>query len=88
LPPDVPRDMKNRADHSAIWLRRVKHEMRLEAETTISRAQFINDLADAGKVGQQAEGAIRPGKIGFGLVLAESRLREIIDRNQIRLCGG
>jgi hypothetical protein len=78
---------ENRTDHDAIGFRRVEHEMRLEAETTISDAQFVNDMTDAGKVREQPEGAVQPRKIGFGLILAKSRFGEIVDSNQSRLGG-
>jgi hypothetical protein len=49
LRPDVFRGVEDRADHDAIGLGRVEHEMRLKPETPIAGAQFVHGWPMRGK---------------------------------------
>jgi hypothetical protein len=53
--------------------------MRLKPEPAKARSEFFRHLADARKIGEQAKGALQPGKVGVRLIAAEGRGTVVVD---------
>src|SRR5271169_284104 len=73
------------ADHDAVAVLGVIDMMRLKPKPTKARREFASKLADARKVGKQAEGAFKAGVIGVSLIAAESCGAVVVDF--VNLCA-
>src|SRR5262245_60077040 len=80
---DILTTVNDCADIDVIRLDCVEDEMRLEAEASITRCEFIDCLADQGEIGKKPKGADQSGIISFGLIRAEFALGEIVNVDQI-----
>jgi len=82
--PYVSRMVIDGADHDAVAVLGVIDMMRLKPKPAEARPEFAGKLADAGKVGEQAEGAFKAGVIGVSLIAAESCGAVVLDFVKLR----
>jgi hypothetical protein len=57
--------------------------MRLKAESSIARRQFVNRLSDERKIGEKPERADQTRMVGFGLIDAKFAFSEIVDVDEV-----
>ena len=57
--------------------------MRLKAESSIARRQFVNRLSDEREIGEKPERADQTRMVGFGLIGAKFAFGEIVDVDQV-----
>src|SRR3974377_1575886 len=69
---------------NVIALGRVKNQVRLKAKAPVARLEVIGPLTDLRKVGDQPEGANKPGVVGAGLICAETFFGKVVDVDQGR----
>ena len=65
--------MHDSADKDPVGFLGIEHKMSLKPKAAIAGSEVVHGLSDLREVGEQAEGALQPRKISFGLVGAELR---------------
>ena len=63
--------MNHGANFDVVGLHSVKNQMRLKAESSIARHQFVNRLPDEWEICKKPERADQTRMIGLGLIGAE-----------------
>ena len=71
--------MQHGANRHMIALSRVENQVRLKAEAPIAGLNMVEPLADLRKVGDQPEGANKPGVVGSRLICAEAFFGKIVN---------
>lgn len=75
--------MHDRTDQNAVAILGVEHDVRLKPKAPESGLEEVGGLSDAGKVREQTEGAFQPGKVGVGLIAAETRFAIVVDCDKL-----
>jgi hypothetical protein len=57
--------------------------MRLKAESSIARRQFVYRLSDEWEIGEKPERADQTRMVGFGLIGAKFAFGEVVDVDQV-----
>jgi len=83
LRPDVLGGVNHSTNFDAVGLHTVKDQMRLKAESSIARRQFVDRLPDEREIGEKPKRADQPSVVGFSLIDAKFAFSEIVDVDQV-----
>lgn len=80
--------VQDHADHNAVWIFGIEHDMRLEPKPPVPGRDIAHAGTDPRKIRQQIERALKARVIGVGLVRTEGAVRIVVDIKQISLGTG